>query len=158
MTADPRVAPVARGAVPLAEVVRGDLVESVHPGHLVLLDGDGAPALVLGDADAVVWPRSSVKPFQAVAMLRHGLVLPPRLLALAARCPFTKNPRPPNIRFSVTLSPTPGWSARTARIRCANSSSYATACSMARPSVRRSATGGWLRWPAAPTPARRLLR
>ena len=84
MTADPRVAPVARGAVPLAEVVRGDLVESVHPGHLVLLDGDGVPALVLGDADAVVWPRSSVKPFQAVAMLRHGLVLPPRLLALAA--------------------------------------------------------------------------
>ncbi len=79
-------ADVARGAVPLAEVVRGDLVESVHLGHLVLLGGahDAEPDLVLGDADAVIWPRSSVKPFQAVAMLRHGLALPPRLLALAA--------------------------------------------------------------------------
>jgi L-asparaginase II len=72
-------------AVPLAEVVRGDLVESVHLGHLVLQPGPGGgEELVLGDADAVIWPRSSVKPFQAVAMLRHGLALPPRLLALAA--------------------------------------------------------------------------
>ncbi|WP_338403928.1 asparaginase [Cellulosimicrobium arenosum] len=87
-------AAVARRAVELAEVLRGDLVESVHLGHLVLLgatvagsgDPDGPPAeeLVLGDADAVVWPRSSVKPFQAAAMVRHGLDLPPRLLALAA--------------------------------------------------------------------------
>ncbi|MFC8922615.1 asparaginase [Cellulosimicrobium sp. NPDC057127] len=72
--------------MPLAEVVRGDLVESVHLGHLVLDAGPSAPAgaaLLLGDADAVIWPRSSVKPFQAVAMLRHGLALPPRLLALA---------------------------------------------------------------------------
>lgn len=75
---------VERAAVPLAEVVRGDLVESVHAGHLVLLGADGAPVLERGDADAVIWPRSSVKPFQAVAMLRHGLELPPRLLALAA--------------------------------------------------------------------------
>jgi L-asparaginase II len=75
---------IAHDAVPLAEVVRGDLVESVHLGHLVLLDPAGDVLLVRGDADAVIWPRSSVKPFQAVAMLRHGLSLPPRLLALAA--------------------------------------------------------------------------
>lgn len=75
---------VERGAEPLAQVVRGDVVESVHTGHLVLLDADGTPLLERGDPDAVVWPRSSVKPFQAVAMLRHGLVLPPHLLALAA--------------------------------------------------------------------------
>ena len=75
---------VARAAVPLAEVVRGDLVESVHTGHLVLLEPDGGTLLERGDAGTVVWPRSSVKPFQAVAMLRHGLRLPPRLLALAA--------------------------------------------------------------------------
>ncbi|OLT52265.1 asparaginase [Cellulosimicrobium sp. CUA-896] len=68
-------------------MVRGDLVESVHLGHLVLQRGSAAGAgadLVLGDGDAVIWPRSSVKPFQAVAMLRHGLSLSPRLLALAA--------------------------------------------------------------------------
>ncbi len=75
---------VARAAVPLAEVVRGDLVESVHTGHLVLLDADGGTLLERGDAGTVIWPRSSVKPFQAVAMLRHGLRLPPRLRALAA--------------------------------------------------------------------------
>ncbi|MBD5786161.1 asparaginase [Cellulosimicrobium terreum] len=85
---------MARHAVPLADVVRADLVESVHLGHLVILAGpttgsgdaevDPRTELVLGEADAVIWPRSSVKPFQAVAMVRHGLDLPPRLLALAA--------------------------------------------------------------------------
>lgn len=64
----------------LAEVVRGDLVESVHLGHLVVLwpDSPGSPrvpgglALVVGDADAVIYPRSSLKPVQAVASLRAG--------------------------------------------------------------------------------------
>ncbi len=79
---------VADGAGLLAEVVRGDLVESVHLGHLVVLapdsDPDGAPALAVGRPDAVVYPRSSLKPLQAAAMLRAGLDLPDRLLALAA--------------------------------------------------------------------------
>ncbi|MEU2199089.1 asparaginase [Isoptericola sp. NPDC019482] len=78
------VAPVARGAVPLAEVVRGDLVESVHLGHLVVLGPDGGERLALGDPTTTIWPRSSVKPLQALAMLRSGLDLPGRLLALAA--------------------------------------------------------------------------
>ncbi|MFC8599004.1 asparaginase [Isoptericola sp. NPDC057191] len=78
------VAPVARGAVPLAEVVRGDLVESVHLGHLVVLGPDGDVRLALGEPTTTIWPRSSVKPLQALAMLRSGLDLPDRLLALAA--------------------------------------------------------------------------
>jgi len=77
-------APVARAAVPLAEVLRGDLVESVHLGHLVVLDGEGAVRYALGDPTTTIWPRSAVKPLQAVAMLRTGLDLPDRLLALAA--------------------------------------------------------------------------
>ncbi|MFI2102948.1 asparaginase [Isoptericola sp. NPDC019693] len=87
LTAEPSqapAAPVARGAVPLAEVVRGDLVESVHLGHLVVLGPDGAVRLALGDPTTTIWPRSSVKPLQALAMLRSGLDLPGRLLALAA--------------------------------------------------------------------------
>ncbi|WP_225566159.1 asparaginase [Isoptericola luteus] len=75
---------VARGAVPLAEVVRGDLVESVHLGHLVVLDAAGEVRLALGDPATTIWPRSTVKPLQAVAMLRAGLDLPDRLLALGA--------------------------------------------------------------------------
>lgn len=73
-----------RTAAPLAHVVRGELVESLHRGHLVTLAPDGAPSLVLGDPGVTMWPRSTVKPLQAVAMVRHGLDLPERLLALAA--------------------------------------------------------------------------
>jgi len=73
-----------RGAVPLAEVVRGDLVESVHLGHLVVLDPRGEVVLAAGEPTAQIWPRSSLKPLQAVAMVRAGLDLPPELLALAA--------------------------------------------------------------------------
>jgi L-asparaginase II len=75
---------VLQDAAPLAEVVRGGVVESAHLGHLVVLDPDGAVVLAAGDPTAPVWPRSSTKPVQAVAMLRHGLDLPDRLLALAA--------------------------------------------------------------------------
>lgn len=75
--------PVA-GAVPVAEVVRGDVVESAHHGHVVLLGADGAVAGSLGDPDAVILARSSLKPLQAVAMLRSGLHLGGDLLALAS--------------------------------------------------------------------------
>lgn len=68
----------------LAHVVRGDLVESVHRGHLVAMDADGATALHRGDPDVTIFARSSLKPVQAVAMLRAGLELDGELLALAA--------------------------------------------------------------------------
>ncbi len=67
----------------LAEVVRGGVVESVHHGHLVGLDNDGAVALRRGDPDAAFFARSTLKPVQAVAMLRAGLDLDGQLLALA---------------------------------------------------------------------------
>src|SRR5690606_5167953 len=73
-----------RSAAPLAHVVRGELVESMHRGHLVTVHADGSPSLLLGDPGVTMWPRSTVKPLQAVAMVRHGLDLPERLLALAA--------------------------------------------------------------------------
>ena len=74
---------VATSAVPLARVVRGDLVESVHLGHLVLLDADGGVRLALGDPDVEIWARSSLKPLQAVAMRGAGLRLTGAPLALA---------------------------------------------------------------------------
>jgi L-asparaginase II len=67
----------------LAHVVRGGLVESVHLGHLVALDGGGVPVLRRGDPDGAVFARSALKPVQAVAMLRAGLDLDGELLALA---------------------------------------------------------------------------
>jgi len=74
---------VAAAAVPLARVVRGELVESVHLGHLVVLGPDGAVRLALGDPEVTVLARSSLKPLQAVGMLRAGLDLDGPHLALA---------------------------------------------------------------------------
>ncbi|MDH6126299.1 asparaginase [Kitasatospora sp. GP82] len=68
----------------LAEVIRSGFTEGHHYGSLVLLAADGSVELSLGRPDAPVFPRSTAKPFQAVAILRAGLAIEGRLLALAA--------------------------------------------------------------------------
>ncbi|PID53828.1 MAG: asparaginase [Micrococcales bacterium] len=68
----------------LARVIRNDLVDSAHLGHLVVLGAGGETLLQIGDPDQVFLPRSALKPLQVVAMLRAGLQLPPDLVALAA--------------------------------------------------------------------------
>jgi L-asparaginase II len=65
--------------IPLVDVVRSGFVESVHSGHLVVLD-----AVALGQPRQPLFPRSSNKPLQAVGMRRLGLDVPPQHLALAA--------------------------------------------------------------------------
>ena len=67
----------------VAHVVRGGFVESVHHGTAVVTAPDGSVELAVGDPEGVVFPRSSSKPFQAVAMVRHGLATDGRLLSLA---------------------------------------------------------------------------
>jgi L-asparaginase II len=67
----------------LAEVVRSGFVESRHRGTIVALAADGTFALTAGSANAPIFPRSSSKPLQAVAMIRAGLPLEGELLALA---------------------------------------------------------------------------
>ena len=68
----------------VAEVVRSGLVESRHHGSVVALDADGVAVLTVGDTGTPMYPRSSNKPGQAAAMVRHGLPLDGELLALAA--------------------------------------------------------------------------
>jgi L-asparaginase II len=68
----------------VAHVVRSGLVESVHHGSVVALDSEGQTMLAVGDVDSAMFPRSSIKPIQALAMLRGGLHLDGELLALAA--------------------------------------------------------------------------
>lgn len=76
--------PAARELYPvLAEVWRGDFLESVHQGAVVVLDGTGATVLAAGPVGAPMYPRSSNKPLQSVGMLRAGLALDGELLALA---------------------------------------------------------------------------
>ena len=67
----------------LAEYVRDGVVESEHRGFLVALNADGTIFKSLGDIETKIYPRSTVKCAQASAMVRHGLKLEPRLLALA---------------------------------------------------------------------------
>ncbi len=68
----------------LAEVVRSGFTESRHRGAIAVIAANGSVLLATGTADVPMFPRSSNKPFQAVAMLRCGLKLDGELLALAA--------------------------------------------------------------------------
>ena len=67
----------------LAEVWRGEHLECLHHGALAVTGPGGDTRLTLGDASSPMLPRSSLKPLQAVAMLRHGLDLDGALLALS---------------------------------------------------------------------------
>ena len=70
--------------VPLAEVVRSGMLESVHYGAVVGLSGDGRITYARGPVHRPMFPRSSAKPFQALAMLRAGAALEGPSLAIAA--------------------------------------------------------------------------
>ena len=56
----------------LARVVRGGMVESVHYGHLVILNSDGSIKFSIGDPQQIIFARSSLKPFQLLASMRSG--------------------------------------------------------------------------------------
>jgi L-asparaginase II len=71
-------------AVPLVRVVRSGFHECTHFGAAVITDGDGAVLAAVGPVDDAVFPRSSSKPFQAVAMLESGADLSGADLALSA--------------------------------------------------------------------------
>lgn len=74
----------ALGRAPVvAEVLRNQMVESVHHGMLALTTPDGGAELAVGPVGAPMLPRSSLKLLQAVAMLRAGADLEGELLALA---------------------------------------------------------------------------
>ena len=67
---------------PVAITRRSGCDESVHFGAVVGLGPTGSIEVAVGDPTTAVYPRSSNKPLQAVAMVRAGLALPPELLAL----------------------------------------------------------------------------
>ncbi|POX43841.1 asparaginase [Streptomyces sp. Ru72] len=79
-------APVIREPLhaPIAHLVRGGVVEGIHYGSVVVLDAGGRVELQLGDIEAAFYPRSALKPVQAVAMVRAGLPLDGELLSLTA--------------------------------------------------------------------------
>lgn len=56
----------------LVEVFRSAQLESQHRGAVVAVDVTGRRLLELGNVDALVYPRSSLKPFQAIPLLESG--------------------------------------------------------------------------------------
>ena len=74
----------AAGSVELAYLVRSGMVESRHLGAAVVVDPAGIPLRVLGDAtSALVYPRSTLKLLQTIAVLDSGAPLSGERLALA---------------------------------------------------------------------------
>ncbi|GAA3768596.1 asparaginase [Streptomyces coacervatus] len=69
---------------PVAHLIRGGVVEGIHYGSVVVLGADGQVQLQLGDIEAAFYPRSALKPVQAVALVRAGLPLDGELLSLTA--------------------------------------------------------------------------
>lgn len=87
-TAAPESAPNAAEQLPqhaaLAVASRDGLAESIHYGSVIATAPDGSTVATAGDPLAPFYPRSSLKPLQAVAMVRAGLSIPSDLLALTA--------------------------------------------------------------------------
>lgn len=57
----------------LVQLVRGDRVESIHRGALVLADAAGRVVLAMGDGEQVCYPRSALKMFQALPAVTMGI-------------------------------------------------------------------------------------
>ena len=73
-------------AVPMIELWRGGMLESLHAGHAVVF-GPGGIEAAWGDPETVIFPRSSCKMLQALPLLESGAAdaagLSERQLALA---------------------------------------------------------------------------
>ena len=66
----------------LASVTRGGITESLHLGHLIVLNSDGSTYLSKGSPELAIYPRSAFKSIQAAAMLKAGLQVSPEELAI----------------------------------------------------------------------------
>lgn len=56
----------------LAKAIRGETVESIHRGHLIVVSGAGETLYSLGNPETVTFWRSSAKSFQAIPFLTGG--------------------------------------------------------------------------------------
>jgi len=57
---------------PLVEVTRGDIVESIHFGAFTVVDSSGHVVAGKGNSKLVTYPRSSMKPLQALPFIEMG--------------------------------------------------------------------------------------
>jgi len=59
-------------AAPLVHVLRDEHVESIHRGHVAVVDAQGNLLAWAGEPKALVFPRSAFKPFQALPLVESG--------------------------------------------------------------------------------------
>ena len=56
----------------LVEVTRSDAIESLHRGAIAIADAQGRLVHAIGDVAAPLYPRSALKPLQAIPLLTSG--------------------------------------------------------------------------------------
>lgn len=56
----------------LVEVFRKNTIESRHRGAVAVVDGEGRTVLAIGDISRIIFPRSSIKLFQALPLIETG--------------------------------------------------------------------------------------
>lgn len=56
----------------IVEVLRGNMVESMHRAAIMVADAGGGRLAAWGDVDRAAFPRSSLKPIQALALVETG--------------------------------------------------------------------------------------
>ena len=59
-------------AAPLVHVLRDERVESIHRGHVAVVDAQGHLLAWAGEPKALIFPRSAFKPFQALPLVESG--------------------------------------------------------------------------------------
>ena len=58
--------------LPLVEVTRGPIVESIHCGAIAVVDIHGRVLASAGDPEIVTYPRSTAKPIQVLPFVELG--------------------------------------------------------------------------------------
>lgn len=56
----------------LVDIIRGDMTESRHRGSIAICDAHGTVELAIGDIMSPVFPRSGIKPLQALSLVETG--------------------------------------------------------------------------------------
>lgn len=56
----------------LAEVIRNNIVESCHRGSAIVVDTQGKVVFSIGDIERSIYPRSALKPLQAIPVIETG--------------------------------------------------------------------------------------
>src|SRR5689334_7090105 len=64
--------PVPPAPAALAEVVRGNAIESVHFGAVGVVDRSDQVIHAAGNPDRLTWTRSALKPLQALSFVAQG--------------------------------------------------------------------------------------